>query len=129
MSALILAVSGLACFAIGYRFYSVFIERKIFSVSEYQGKTPAEESEDGIDFVPTGEHILFGHHFTSIAGPAPIIGPCIAAFWGWLPALLWVILGTIFMGAVHDFGALVISIREKGRTIADITGKVISQSG
>ena len=120
MSALILAISGLACFAISYRFYSSFIERKIFSVSEYQGKTPAEEFEDGLDFVPTRKHILFGHHFTSIAGAAPIIGPCIAAFWGWLPALLWVILGTIFMGAVHDFGALVISIREKGRTIADI---------
>ena len=126
MKAPILAVSGLACFAIAYRFYSSFIERKIFSISEYQDKTPAEEFEDGLDFVPTRKHILFGHHFTSIAGAAPIIGPCIAAFWGWLPALLWVILGTIFMGAVHDFGALVISIREKGRTIADITGQVIS---
>ena len=120
MNAPILAVLGLACFAIGYRFYSSFIERKIFSISEYQNKTPAEEFEDGSDFVPNRKHILFGHHFTSIAGGAPIIGPCIAAFWGWLPALLWVILGTIFMGAVHDFGALVISIREKGRTIADI---------
>jgi len=126
MNAPILAISGLACFAIAYRFYSSFIERKIFSISEYQDKTPAEEFEDGLDFVPTRKHILFGHHFTSIAGAAPIIGPCIAAFWGWLPALLWVILGTIFMGAVHDFGALVISIREKGRTIADITGQVIS---
>ncbi len=120
MNAPILAVSGLASFAIGYRFYSSFIERKIFSISEYQDKTSAEEFEDGLDFVPTRKHILFGHHFTSIAEAAPIIVPCIAAFWGWLPALLWVILGTIFMGAVHDFGALVISIREKGRTIADI---------
>ena len=120
MNAPILAVLGLACFSIGYRFYSSFIERKIFSISEYQDKTPAEEFEDGLDFIPTRKHILFGHHFTSIAEAAPIIVPCIAAFWGWLPALLWVILGTIFMGAVHDFGALVISIREKGRTIADI---------
>ena len=84
MNAPILAVSGLAFFAIGYRFYSSFIERKIFSISEYQDKTPAEEFEDGLDFVPTRKHILFGHHFTSIAGAAPIIGPCIAAFWGWL---------------------------------------------
>ena len=84
MNAPILAVSGLACFAIAYRFYSSFIERKIFSISEYQDKTPAEEFEDGLDFVPTRKHILFGHHFTSIAGVAPIIGPCIAAFWGWL---------------------------------------------
>ena len=119
MNAPILAISGLASFAIDYRFYSSFIERKIFSISEYQDKTPAEEFEDGLDFVPTRKHILFGHHFTSIAGAAPILGPCIAAFWGWLPSLLWV-LGTIFMGAVHDFGALLISIREKGRTIADI---------
>ena len=101
MSALILAISDLACFAIGYRFYSSFIERKIFSASEYQGKTPAEEFEDGSDFVPNRKHILFGHHFTSIAGAAPIIGPCIAAFWGWLPALLWVVLGTIFMGTCY----------------------------
>jgi len=101
MSALILAISVLACFAIGYRFYSSFIERKIFSASEYQGKTPAEEFEDGSDFVPNRKHILFGHHFTSIAGAAPIIGPCIAAFWGWLPALLWVVLGTIFMGTCY----------------------------
>ena len=69
---------------------------------------------------------MFGHHFTSIAGAAPIIGPCIAAYWGWLPALLWVVLGTIFMGAVHDFGALVVSLKEKGRSIADITSTVIN---
>ena len=89
-------------------------------------RSPAKEFEDGIDFVPTKKEILFGHHFTSIAGAAPIIGPCIAAFWGWLPAFLWVVLGTIFMGAVHDFGALVVSVREKGKSIADITGSVIN---
>ncbi len=88
---------------------------------------PSQEFEDGIDFVPTKKEILFGHHFTSIAGAAPIIGPCIAAFWGWLPAFLWIVLGTIFMGAVHDFGALVVSVREKGKTIADITGTIINK--
>src|SRR5690606_27629186 len=67
-----------------------------------------------------------GHHFTSIAGAAPIIGPCVAAYWGWLPALLWVVLGAVFMGAVHDYGALVVSVREKGRSIADVAAKVIS---
>ena len=81
---------------------------------------------DGVDFVPTKRHILFGHHFTSIAGAAPIIGPCIAAYWGWLPAIIWIVLGTIFMGAVHDFGALVVSLKEKGRSIADITATVIN---
>jgi len=87
---------------------------------------PSKEFEDGVDFVPTKKGILFGHHFTSIAGAAPIIGPCIAAFWGWGPALIWIVFGTIFMGAVHDFGALVVSIREKGKTIAEITGTIIN---
>ena len=82
--------------------------------------------KDGIDFYPTKKHILFGHHFTSIAGAAPIIGPCVAAYWGWLPALLWILLGTVFMGAVHDFGALVTSAKEKGRSIADIASSTIS---
>jgi len=89
--------------------------------------TPAYKKQDNIDFIPTKKHILFGHHFTSIAGAAPIIGPCIAVFWGWAPALLWVVLGTIFMGAVHDFGALVVSLKEKGRSIADITSSVINK--
>ena len=90
-------------------------------------KTPAHEFEDDIDYVPTNKHILFGHHFTSIAGAAPIIGPCIAVYWGWLPAILWIVLGTIFMGAVHDFGALVLSLKEKGQSVADISSKVINK--
>ena len=70
---------------------------------------------------------MFGHHFTSIAGAAPIIGPCVAAYWGWLPALVWILFGTIFMGAVHDFGSLVTSVKEKGRSIADIASFTISK--
>jgi len=124
MAALVAALS-LVAFVLGYRYYARFIGSRIYQDDE-EIVTPAHELGDGRDFVPTGKHILFGHHFTSIAGAAPIIGPCVAAFWGWLPALLWVVLGTIFMGAVHDFGALVVSLREKGRTIADITGNVIS---
>ncbi|GAB5548160.1 MAG: carbon starvation protein A [Sandaracinaceae bacterium] len=115
----------LACFALGYRFYARWIGRRIYQIDE-DIETPAHALEDGRDFVPTDKHILFGHHFTSIAGAAPIIGPCVAAYWGWLPALLWVVLGTLFMGAVHDFGALVASVREKGRSIGDIAGGVIS---
>ena len=113
-------------FGLGYRFYASFIAHKIYSIQEIKDQVPAVEFEDGIDFVPTKKEILFGHHFTSIAGAAPIIGPCIAAYWGWLPALIWIVFGTIFMGAVHDFGALVISVREKGKTIADITGTIIN---
>ncbi|MDP6930878.1 MAG: carbon starvation protein A [Planctomycetota bacterium] len=115
----------LVAFALGYFLYARYIGERIYEDREVI-RTPAYEFEDGTDHVPTNKHILFGHHFTSIAGAAPIIGPCIAAYWGILPALIWVVLGTIFMGAVHDFGALVLSVREGGRTIADIAGKVIT---
>ena len=126
MSSIILVLLGLGIFFLGYRFYSHFIESNIYGINDSDLITPAHEFQDGIDFLPTKRHILFGHHFTSIAGAAPIIGPCVAAYWGWLPALVWVILGTVFIGAVHDFGALVVSIKEKGRSIADITANVIS---
>ena len=125
MNSAYLAAIALLSFYLGYRFYSRFIADKIYGLGDNL-ITPAHEFEDGVDFVPTKRHILFGHHFTSIAGAAPIIGPCIAAYWGWLPAILWVIIGTIFMGAVHDFGALVVSLKEKGRSIADITSTVIN---
>jgi carbon starvation protein len=124
MSAVVTALSLLA-FVVAFRFYARYVGRRIFEDHE-DLVTPAHEFEDGRDFVPTHRAVLFGHHFTSIAGAAPIIGPCVAAYWGWLPALLWVVVGTIFIGAVHDFGALVVSVREQGRSIADITGQVIS---
>jgi len=108
MAALVTALA-LLVFVLGYCFYARFIGRRIFQDEDPGFRTPAHEFEDGVDFVPTKRPILFGHHFTSIAGAAPIIGPCVAAYWGWLPALLWVVLGTVFMGAVHDYGALVIS--------------------
>ena len=126
MSSIILVLFGLGIFFLGYKFYSHFIGSRIYGISDSDLLTPAHEFQDGVDFLPTKRHILFGHHFTSIAGAAPIIGPCVAAYWGWLPALVWVVLGTVFMGAVHDFGALVVSIKEKGRSIADITASVIS---
>ena len=125
MNSAYLAAISLLSFYLGYRFYSRFISEKIYALDETI-TTPAHTYRDDVDFVPTKRHILFGHHFTSISGAAPIIGPCIAAYWGWLPAILWVVLGTIFMGAVHDFGALVVSVKEKGRSIADITSLVIN---
>ncbi|WP_127017515.1 carbon starvation CstA family protein [Anoxybacter fermentans] len=85
----------------------------------------AHKFNDNIDFVLTQKHVLFGHHFISIAGAAPIVGPAIAVIWGWVPALLWIVLGTIFLGAVYDFGALVVSLRNKGRFVGDITAKLI----
>ena len=125
MNSLYLVLFAFIFFVFGYKYYSKYVSKKIFELND--DVTPSHEFSDGVDYVPTGKHILFGHHFTSIAGVAPIIGPCIAVFWGWLPALLWVVLGTIFMGAVHDFGALVVSLKEKGRSIASITSKVINE--
>ncbi len=122
----------LASFVLGYRFYARYLGEKLFEDAQlvdtegHERPMPSEEFADGVDFVATDRHVLLGHHFTSIAGAAPIIGPCVAAYWGWLPALAWVVVGTIFMGAVHDFGALVVSAREGGRSIADIAGRVFS---
>ena len=126
MNAAYLTIFVLICFYLGFRYYSLYISKNIFNIDEHY-KTPANYYNDGIDYVPTSKHILFGHHFTSIAGAAPIIGPCIAVYWGWLPAILWILIGTIFMGAVHDFGALVISVKEKGKSIANITSSVINK--
>ena len=116
MNAAWLAVIVFAFFALGYRFYSGFLARRVFQLSPDEA-VPAKEYEDGVDFFPTRKDVLWGHHYTSIAGAAPIVGPAIAVIWGWLPALLWVTLGTIFMGAVHDFAALVISLRHRGSSI------------
>ena len=127
MSSITLVLIGLSFFYLGFRFYSKFIGNRIFGINDTNVSMPSKTFEDGIDYVPTKKHILFGHHFTSIAGAAPIIGPCVAAFWGWLPALIWILIGTVFMGAVHDFGALVTSVKEKGRSIADIASTTISQ--
>ncbi len=79
-----------------------------------------------MDFVPTNKHVLFGHHFTSVAGAAPIVGPAIAVFWGWGPALAWIVLGTIFAAGVHDFGSLAVSVRHKARSIGTLAGDVIN---
>jgi carbon starvation protein len=125
MNAALLALIVVAMFAVGYRFYSGFLAHRIFALSDDE-PVPARELEDGIDYVPTPVHVLWGHHFASIAGAAPIVGPAIAVIWGWVPALIWVGLGTIFMGAAHDFSALVISLRHRGRSIGEIAGTVIN---
>ena len=127
MSSVVLVLFGLSFFYLGYKFYSKFIGDQIFGINDKQVSMPSKDFNDGVDYVPTKKHILFGHHFTSIAGAAPIIGPCVAAFWGWLPALIWILIGTVFMGAVHDFGALVTSVKEKGKSIADIASSTISK--
>ena len=121
----VVALAILVTFGISYRTYAAFLGRRIFGDRE-EFSTPAHTRADGRDYVPTPKAVLFGHHFTSVAGAAPIIGPCVAAYWGWLPALLWVVIGTIFFGAAHDFGALVASAREDGRSVADLAERVMS---
>ena len=125
MNAATVAVVVFVVFALGYHFYSGFLSQKIFALDPDE-PVPSRELEDGVDYVPTKLHVLWGHHFASIAGAAPIVGPAIAVIWGWLPALIWVCLGTVFMGAAHDFSALVISARHRGRSIGDVAGTVVS---
>jgi carbon starvation protein len=126
MSAIIPLLLGLALMALGYFIYSKFIAEKIFQLDP-DFKTPAHEFEDGIDYVPTNKFVLWGHHFTSVAGAAPIVGPAIAVIWGWGPAFAWVVLGTIFFAGIHDAGAIWASVRNKGRSIGSLTGDVVGK--
>ena len=125
METLLIAVGSFVGFIVAYHTYGKWLANKIFGIDP-QAKVPSAELEDGVDFVPTKKEVIFGHHFTSIAGTGPIVGPAIAVFWGWLPALIWVVLGSIFIGAVHDFGALVVSLRNRGQTVGEIAGRLIS---
>lgn len=124
MSAVIVLVLGLAAMALGYFIYSKFIAEKVFRLSR-EFVTPAHEFEDGVDFVPTNRYVLWGHHFTSVAGAAPIVGPAIAVIWGWVPAFLWVIFGTLFFAGVHDAGAIWASVRNKAKSVGALTGEVV----
>ncbi|MCA9059782.1 MAG: carbon starvation protein A, partial [Planctomycetaceae bacterium] len=125
MLTLLVAFGSFFGFIIAYNTYGRWISRTVFGLSK-SAVVPAVELRDDVDYVPTRRSILFGHHFTSIAGTGPIVGPAIAVFWGWLPALLWVVIGSIFVGAVHDFGSLVISLRNRGQTIGEVAGRLIN---
>ena len=125
MSAIIPALIGMIAIALGYLFYSKFIAEKIYQLDP-NFETPAHTLRDDVDFIPTNRIVLWGHHFTAVAGAAPIIGPAIAVIWGWLPAFIWVIGGTVFFAGVHDFGAIWASVRNQGRSIGSLTGDVVS---
>jgi len=126
MNAIFFIIISACAFILAYRFYVKRIEA-IFDIDPNR-QTPAFTKEDGLDYIPAKNWlVLFGHHFSSIAGAGPIVGPVIAVcIWGWAPAMLWVILGSIFLGSMHDFGSLMISIREEGSTIGDVAAKSIS---
>ena len=125
MGSILLAVGAAVAYLVAYHTYGKFLARKIFALDPDRC-TPAVEVNDGADYVPTKKGILFGHHYTSIAGTGPIVGPAIGIIWGWVPAFIWVTVGCIFMGAVHDLGALAVSMRHRGRGIGDIAGDLIS---
>ena len=122
-SAIVLLLGVLAMLA-GFFFYSKFFAKYILGLDN-SIPTPAHTMKDGIDYVPTNKYVLWGHHFTSVAGAAPIIGPAIAVIWGWVPAVLWVVLGTIFMAGIHDMSAIWASMRNKGQSIGSIAGSVM----
>lgn len=126
MNAILVALIGIVVMALGYRYYSKFIAEKIFKLDPNY-ETPAYKYRDNVDFVPTNKFVLWGHHFSSVAGAAPILGPAIAVYWGWLPAFLWVILGTVFAAGVHDFGTLVLSVRNRGQSVGTIADRLIGQ--
>ena len=125
MPTLLIAIGAFFLYLIAYHTYGKFLGRKIFKLSA-EAEVPSIQLNDDIDFVPTKKSIIFGHHFTSIAGTGPIVGPALAVVWGWLPALLWVIFGSILIGAVHDFGSLVVSMRNRGQTVGDIAGRILA---
>lgn len=126
MSPVVMAITVLCLYVLFYRLYAKnILSRKIFELDE-NAATPAHTMRDDVDYVPTNKYILFGHHYASIAGLAPMLGPAIAVIWGWVPALCWVVFGTLLVGAVHDFSALVLSIRHKGQSVGSIARDVIS---
>ena len=126
MTPLIATVICLVAYWIAYRFYAMHLGRRLFELAPDR-VTPAHALRDEVDYVPANRYVLFGHHFASITGLSPMLGPAIAVIWGWLPALLWVVLGAVFVGAVHDFGALALSIRARGMSIGKVAEGLIGR--
>ncbi len=128
LNSLLLAAIGVAMIIAGYLLYSKYLAQRVYALDDSR-PTPAHQFEDGVDFVPTNKYVLWGHHFTSVAGAAPIVGPAVAVIWGWLPAFLWVTLGTVFFAGMHDLGALWASVRNRGQSIGALSGRYIGARG
>ncbi|MGD8331089.1 MAG: carbon starvation protein A [Acidobacteriota bacterium] len=126
MTPLIAAVLCFAAYAVAYRFYARFLGQHLFELSS-QRQTPSHLLRDDVDYMPTNRFVLFGHHYASITGLSPMLGPAIAVIWGWVPAMLWVVLGAIFVGAVHDFSALAVSIRARGMSIGKVAEGLVGK--
>ncbi|WP_455843657.1 carbon starvation CstA family protein [Pantoea agglomerans] len=119
VNAVWLVIASVACYSIAYRFYSLFIAKRIFVLDDRR-RTPAERLSDGLDYVPTNKWVLFGHHFAAIAGAGPLVGPILAAQMGFLPGTIWILVGVMFAGAVQDFLILFISTRRDGRSLGEM---------
>jgi carbon starvation protein len=124
MNAAIAALAAFAVYFLAYRVYARYLGSRIFELDPDR-KTPAHYLRDEVDYVPTKPAVLFGHHYASITGLAPMLGPAVAVIWGWLPALLWVVVGAVLVGCVHDFSALVLSVRARGLSIGKVAEGVI----
>ena len=128
MSPLLAALICIAAYVAAYRVYARFLAERVFAIDPAR-PTPAVRYRDEVDYVPANRYVLFGHQYASITGLSPMLGPAIAVIWGWLPAMLWVVIGAIFVGAVHDFGALVVSIRARGMSLGKVTESLVGQRG
>src|SRR5881227_359159 len=128
INALCLVTAAICTYALGYRFYSKFIAAKVLAL-DAQRATPAERLENGRDFVPTNKWMVFGHHFAAIAGPGPLVGPVLAAQFGYLPGTLWVLAGAVFGGYVQDFVILAFSIRRDGKSLCQMAQEEIGKVG
>jgi len=128
INAMWLVIAAFCSFALGYRFYSKFVSAKVLGLDE-QRATPAERLENGRDFVPTNKWVVFGHHFAAIAGPGPLVGPVLAAQFGYLPGTLWVLAGAVFGGCVQDFVILLFSIRRDGKSMTEMAREEIGRVG
>ena len=128
LNAVWFVVAALCTFLVAYRFYSAFLAAKVFALDNTRA-TPAERLEDGRDFVPTNKWVLLGHHFAAIAGPGPLVGPTLAAQFGYLPGTLWLIVGAALGGCVQDFTILFCSIRRDGKSLGQIAREEVSKRG
>lgn len=127
VNGLYLVIITVCVLMLAYRLYGAWIAAKVLTLNQYR-KTPAYEFEDGQDYVPTNKWVVFGHHFAAIAGAGPLVGPVIAAQFGFMPGLLWLLFGSVFAGAVHDMVVLVASIRHKGKSLAEIAKDEVSHT-
>jgi len=128
VNALWLLTAAVCSYALGYRFYSKFIAAKVLALDS-QRATPAERLENGRDFVPTNKWVVFGHHFAAIAGPGPLVGPVLAAQFGYLPGTLWILVGAVFGGCVQDFVILLFSVRRDGKSLTEMAKEEIGRVG